>query len=47
MGEVKYEGGFGMLSSNFIYTDNGGTDYSFDLDARRSQIMVSLTYFFK
>ena len=47
MGEVKYEGGFGMLSRNVTYTDNGGTDYNFDLDARRSQIMVSLTYFFK
>jgi hypothetical protein len=36
-----------MLSRNVTYTDNGGTDYNFDLDARRSQIMVSLTYFFK
>ena len=45
LGEVKYESGFGMLARNVDYNYNG-TDYNFDLDARSSQVVVSLAYFF-
>jgi hypothetical protein len=46
LGEIKYEGGFGMLAQNVNYNYNGN-DYNFDLDARNSQLVVSLGYFFK
>ena len=46
LGEVKYESGFGMLAGNVNY-DYNGTDYQFELDRRRAQLVVSLAYFFK
>ena len=46
LGEVKYESGFGFMSGNFVQ-NIGGNDYTFDLDKRRSQVIVSLAYFFK
>jgi hypothetical protein len=46
LGEVKYESGFGMLSGNVPYNYNG-TDYQFELDQRRAQLVVSLAYFFQ
>lgn len=46
LGEVKYESGFGFMSGNFDQ-NIGGNDYTFDLDKRRSQVIVSLAYFFK
>jgi hypothetical protein len=46
LGEVKYESGFGFMSGNFDQ-NIGGNDYTFDLDQRRSQVIVSVAYFFK
>lgn len=46
LGEVKYESGFGMLAGNVNYNYND-TDYQFDLDQRRAQLVVSLAYFFQ
>jgi hypothetical protein len=46
LGEIKYESGFGMLAGNVNY-DYNGTDYQFELDRRRAQLVVSLAYFFK
>ncbi len=46
LGEVKYESGFGMLAGNVNYNYNG-TDYDFNLDQRRAQLVVSVAYFFK
>jgi hypothetical protein len=46
LGEVKYESGFGFMSGNFNQ-NIGGNDYTFDLDQRRSQVIVSVAYFFK
>ena len=46
LGEVKYESGFGMLAGNVNYNYND-TDYQFELDQRRAQLVVSLAYFFK
>ena len=46
LGEVKYESGFGFMSGNFDQ-NIGGNDYTFDLDKRRSQVIVSVAYFFK
>ena len=47
MAEVKYEGGFGMLAQNVAYTTDAGTTYDFNLDARNSQLVVSVAYLFK
>lgn len=46
LGEVKYESGFGMLAGNVNYNYND-TDYQFELDQRRAQLVVSLAYFFQ
>jgi len=46
LGEVKYERGFGMLAGNVNYNYND-TDYQFELDQRRAQLVVSLAYFFQ
>lgn len=46
LGEVKYESGFGMLAGNVNYNFND-TDYQFELDQRRAQLVVSLAYFFQ
>ena len=46
LGEVKYESGFGMLAGNVNYNYND-TDYQFELDQRRAQLVVSLSYFFQ
>jgi hypothetical protein len=46
LGEVKYESGFGMLAGNVNYNYNG-TDYDFNLDQRRAQLVLSVAYFFK
>ncbi len=46
LGEVKYESGFGFMSGTFNQ-NIGGNDYTFDLDQRRSQVIVSVAYFFK
>jgi len=46
LGEVKYESGFGMLAGNVNY-DYNDTDYQFELDQRRAQLVVSLAYFFQ
>jgi hypothetical protein len=46
MAEIKYEGGFGMLAQNVSYNYDG-TDYNFNLDARNSQLVVSIAYLFK
>ncbi len=46
LGEVKYESGFGFMSGNFDQ-NIGGNDYTIDLDKRRSQVIVSVAYFFK
>lgn len=46
LGEVKYESGFGMLAGNVNYNYND-TDYQFELDRRRAQLVVSLAYFFQ
>ena len=46
LGEVKYESGFGFMSGTFNQ-NIAGNDYTFDLDKRRSQVIVSVAYFFK
>ena len=46
LGEVTYESGFGMLAGNVNYNYND-TDYQFELDQRRAQLVVSLAYFFQ
>ena len=46
LGEVMYESGFGMLAGNVNYNYND-TDYQFELDQRRAQLVVSLAYFFQ
>ena len=46
LGEVRYESGFGMLAGNVNYNYND-TDYQFELDQRRAQLVVSLAYFFQ
>ena len=46
LGEVKYESGSGMLAGNVNYNYND-TDYPFELDQRRAQLVVSLAYFFQ
>lgn len=46
MAEAKLESGFGMLAGNVDYNYND-TDYNFDLDQRRMQLVVSVAYFFK
>ena len=46
LGEVKYESGFGMIAGNVNYNYND-TDYQFELDQRRAQLVVSLAYFFQ
>lgn len=45
LAELKYESGFGLLARDVNYNYNN-TDYNFSLDARRSQLIVSLGYFF-
>ena len=44
--EVKYESGFGLMAGDFDQNING-SDYTFNLDQRRSQVIVSVAYFFK
>ncbi len=46
LGEFKYESGFGMLAGNVNYNYND-TDYQFELDQRRAQMVISLAYLFK
>mgnify|MGYP004048340105 FL=1 len=46
LGEFKYESGFGMLAGNVNYNYND-TDYQFELDQRRAQLVISLAYLFK
>ena len=45
LAEVKYESGFGMLARDVDYNYNN-TDYNFSLDARSSQVVLSVGYFF-
>jgi hypothetical protein len=45
LAEVKYESGFGILAREVDYNYND-TDYNFSLDARSSQVVLSVGYFF-